>query len=174
LKETFGGNGRTCSTCHSEDVVDVTDVKHGACAACHSGPMLNESNQFAELAFGIPRGTRFQTIGVSELNALGNPVHDYVFTGQECVQDADALGRGENGALLPRQLGEDARGRRCALRSVLQHHERARRSRSHPAGALAHATGPGGHRVVSEAAEVATRDGACRARRIDAAFASSR
>jgi len=63
-----------------EDVLDFTDLKHGACAACHSGPMLNESNQFAELAFGIPKGTRFQTIGVSELNAAHNPVHDYVFT----------------------------------------------------------------------------------------------
>jgi cytochrome c peroxidase len=66
-----------------EDVVDVVDFKHGACAACHSGPMLNETNEFAQLAFGIPKGTRFQSIGVSEINALQNPVHDYVFTNQD-------------------------------------------------------------------------------------------
>ena len=57
-----------------EDVVDFSDLKHGACAACHSGPMLNETNQFAELAFGVPKGTRFQTIGVSEINVAQNPV----------------------------------------------------------------------------------------------------
>ena len=62
-----------------EDVVDFQDFKHGACAACHSGPMLNETNQFAELAFGIPRGTRFGSVGVSEVNAAGNPVHEFVF-----------------------------------------------------------------------------------------------
>jgi hypothetical protein len=63
-----------------EDVVDIFDFKHGSCAACHSGPMLNESNFYGLLLFGIPMGTRFQTIGVSELNAANNPVHDYVFT----------------------------------------------------------------------------------------------
>lgn len=63
-----------------EDVVDFQDFKHGACAACHSGPMLNEANQFAELAFGVPKGTRFQSIAVSELNVAGNPVHEFVFT----------------------------------------------------------------------------------------------
>jgi cytochrome c peroxidase len=66
-----------------EDTVDFVDFKHGACAACHSGPLLNESNLFAELAFGIPRGNRFQSIGVSELNVAHNPVHDYVFTNSD-------------------------------------------------------------------------------------------
>ena len=63
-----------------EDVVDFVDFKHGACAACHSGPMLNESNDFAQIVFGLPKGSRFQTVGVSELNAAQNPVHEYVFT----------------------------------------------------------------------------------------------
>jgi cytochrome c peroxidase len=62
-----------------EDVVDVVDLKHGACAGCHAGPMLNETNLFGQLAFGVPKGTRFQSIGVSELNAAGNPVHEYIF-----------------------------------------------------------------------------------------------
>jgi cytochrome c peroxidase len=69
-----------------EDVVDFADLKHGACAACHSGPMLNETNDFAQIALGIPKGTRFQTIGVSELNAAHNPVHDYVFTSADGSQ----------------------------------------------------------------------------------------
>jgi cytochrome c peroxidase len=51
------------------------DSKPGNCAACHSGPMLNETNEFEP--FG--RGQRFRSIGVSELNAAGNPVMDFVF-----------------------------------------------------------------------------------------------
>ena len=62
-----------------EDVVDFVDPKHGLCAGCHAGPMLNETNLFAQIAFGIPVGTRFQDILVSELNAAGNPVREYVF-----------------------------------------------------------------------------------------------
>ena len=63
-----------------EDVVDFTDLKHGACAACHSGPMLNETNAFLQAIAGVPPHTRFQSILVSELNALQNPVHEFVFT----------------------------------------------------------------------------------------------
>lgn len=63
-----------------EDVVDFQDFKHGACAACHAGPMLNETNLFSQLAFNVPVGTRFGSIGVSEINAAQNPVHEFVFT----------------------------------------------------------------------------------------------
>jgi len=52
--------------------------KAGACAACHSGPMLNETNQFLPVP-PVGRGRRFQSVLVSELNAAGNPVHDFVF-----------------------------------------------------------------------------------------------
>jgi len=52
--------------------------KTGACAACHSGPMLNETNQFLPVP-PVGRGRRFQSVLVSELNAAGNPVHDFVF-----------------------------------------------------------------------------------------------
>jgi len=62
-----------------EDVVDFSDLKHGACAACHSGPMLNETNQFAELVFGVPKGTRFQSIGISEVNSGQNLVRVFLF-----------------------------------------------------------------------------------------------
>jgi hypothetical protein len=62
-----------------EDEVDFVDLKHGACAGCHAGPMLNETNLFGQLAFGVPVGTRFQDILVSELNVAGNPLREYVF-----------------------------------------------------------------------------------------------
>jgi cytochrome c peroxidase len=62
-----------------EDVVDFVDLRHGSCAACHAGPMLNQTNLFTFLAFGIPVGTRFQDILVSELNVAGNPVQEFIF-----------------------------------------------------------------------------------------------
>jgi cytochrome c peroxidase len=54
-----------------EDVqLDPSDPKHGICAVCHSGPMLNETNQFIQAPpFG--RGGRFQSILVSEFNSVG-------------------------------------------------------------------------------------------------------
>lgn len=51
------------------------DSKPGNCGVCHSGPMLNETNEFDP--FG--RGGRFRSILVAELNAAGNPVMDFVF-----------------------------------------------------------------------------------------------
>jgi cytochrome c peroxidase len=66
-----------------EDVADFGDAKHGACAACHAGPMLNQTNEFLELIVGVPRGTRFQSILVSELNALQNPLREFIFTNQD-------------------------------------------------------------------------------------------
>ncbi len=59
-----------------EDVpLGTGNSKPGNCAVCHSGPMLNETNEFDP--FG--RGERFRSILVSELNAAGNPVMDFVF-----------------------------------------------------------------------------------------------
>lgn len=55
--------------------------RKGLCAICHSGPMLNESNGFNPLPvppFFVPKGTRFQSVLVSELNFANNPVHDFV------------------------------------------------------------------------------------------------
>ncbi|MEY2930469.1 MAG: hypothetical protein RL033_1218, partial [Pseudomonadota bacterium] len=52
--------------------------KDGVCAGCHSGPMLDRTNQFLPLP--IPIGSRFQSAGVSELNEMGNPVREFVFT----------------------------------------------------------------------------------------------
>jgi cytochrome c peroxidase len=61
------------------DVPLEGDFKSGLCANCHSGPMLNETNEFAPFP-PFARGGRFQTVGVSEMNVAGNPVHDFVFT----------------------------------------------------------------------------------------------
>jgi cytochrome c peroxidase len=62
-----------------EDVIDLRDGKHGLCASCHSGPMLNQTNRLLRLLFGVPPGTRFQSVLVSELNTAGNPVQRFVF-----------------------------------------------------------------------------------------------
>jgi cytochrome c peroxidase len=61
--------------------VTPPNFKPGACAACHSGPLMNQTNQF--LPVPIPPGSRFQSVLVSELNAAGNPVMTFVFRNQE-------------------------------------------------------------------------------------------
>jgi len=63
-----------------EDVTDLADFKHGACAACHSGPMLNATNSLLFTVAKVPVHTRFQSVRVSETNEARNPVHEYVFT----------------------------------------------------------------------------------------------
>jgi cytochrome c peroxidase len=60
------------------DVPPEGDFKSGLCAGCHSGPMLNETNEFIP-APPFKRGGRFQSIGVSEFNVAGNPVYEFVF-----------------------------------------------------------------------------------------------
>ena len=53
------------------------DGKSGACAACHSGPMLNETDRF--LPVPVAAGTRFISVNVSEFNAAGNPLRQFLF-----------------------------------------------------------------------------------------------
>lgn len=60
-----------------EDVPVSFNSKPGHCAVCHSGPMLNETNRFLPLP--VPPGSRFQNVFVSEFNAAGNPVRDFIF-----------------------------------------------------------------------------------------------
>jgi cytochrome c peroxidase len=55
------------------------DFKNGICAHCHSGPMLNETNEFVPFP-PFRRGGRFATVGVSEMNIPGNPMHQFEFT----------------------------------------------------------------------------------------------
>jgi cytochrome c peroxidase len=61
-----------------EDKPFTGDSKPGICAICHSGPMLNETNEFIPVP-PFARGGRFQTVFVSEINAAGNPVLDFLF-----------------------------------------------------------------------------------------------
>lgn len=58
-----------------EDRVDPKNLKIGSCAICHSGPMLNQTNQF----FPLGAGVRMLSVGVSEFNQARNPVHAFVF-----------------------------------------------------------------------------------------------
>jgi cytochrome c peroxidase len=59
----------------------ASGFKPGLCAHCHSGPLLNQTNQFAKDFIGLPiePGTRFFGILVSEFNAASNPVREFVF-----------------------------------------------------------------------------------------------
>ncbi len=58
-------------------------LKPGLCAHCHSGPLLNTTNQFAAAFIPspapIPAGQRFLSVGVSEFNAANNPVREFIF-----------------------------------------------------------------------------------------------
>jgi hypothetical protein len=66
-----------------EDVPpDPTDgFKPGLCSHCHSGPLLNQTNEFAPLFIGvpIPTGTRFSNVAVSFFNQASNPVRHFIF-----------------------------------------------------------------------------------------------
>jgi cytochrome c peroxidase len=57
--------------------VEPDASKRGLCATCHSGPMLNETNQFQGPQF--QRGGRFQDVLVSEFNAAGHPMMAFNF-----------------------------------------------------------------------------------------------
>jgi len=83
-----------------EDVPpDPSDgFKPGLCAHCHSGPLLNKTNEFADDFIGlpIPAGQRFSNVGVSEFNTANNPKHTFVFnkgTPQEAQIESPDLGR---------------------------------------------------------------------------------
>ena len=54
--------------------------KRGTCALCHSGPLLNTSNEFTTAATGAPPGWRAFDIGVSSRNLLNNPVYTFAVT----------------------------------------------------------------------------------------------
>ena len=58
-------------------------LKPGLCAHCHSGALLNTTNEFAAAFIPspapIPAGQRFLSVGVSEFNAALNPVREFIF-----------------------------------------------------------------------------------------------
>jgi cytochrome c peroxidase len=49
---------------------------HGFCGSCHSGPMLDTTNQFNPVQ---PAGLHFSTALISELNVRGLPARTYLF-----------------------------------------------------------------------------------------------
>jgi cytochrome c peroxidase len=62
------------------DVAWNPPSKKGVCALCHSGPMLNTSNQFTTDATGAPPGWRAFDILVSARNVPNNPVRTFAVT----------------------------------------------------------------------------------------------
>lgn len=58
-------------------------LKAGLCSHCHSGPLMNTTNEFAAAFIPspapVPAGQRFISVGVSEFNAAGNPARVFVF-----------------------------------------------------------------------------------------------
>jgi cytochrome c peroxidase len=68
-----------------EDVPpDITQgLKPGLCSHCHSGPLLNTTNEFAQFFIPspapIPAGQRFLSVGVSEFNDAANLPREFVF-----------------------------------------------------------------------------------------------
>jgi cytochrome c peroxidase len=58
-------------------------LKPGLCSHCHSGPLLNQTNEFADdfILLPIPAGQRFLNVGVTEFNTAGNPVREFIFNG---------------------------------------------------------------------------------------------
>jgi cytochrome c peroxidase len=65
-----------------EDVPpNPADFRPGLCAACHSGTLMNQTNEFASQFLGFPvrTGTRFQNILVSEFNDAAHPVREFIF-----------------------------------------------------------------------------------------------
>jgi hypothetical protein len=60
------------------DTPSAPGQKQGACAFCHSGPMLNAANQFAFPDFRSPPGAKFNTARVAETNSLGNPTFTFL------------------------------------------------------------------------------------------------
>jgi cytochrome c peroxidase len=62
------------------DAPFVAGGKAGSCAFCHSGPLLNQTSaSFVQATNGlVPAGTRFQSVAVSEVNEIGNPVQQFI------------------------------------------------------------------------------------------------
>jgi cytochrome c peroxidase len=59
----------------------------GLCAMCHSGPMLDVSNEF-NIFLPIP-GLRFFGVSVSERNKLNLPTHEFIIDGTDRIVSPD-------------------------------------------------------------------------------------
>jgi len=64
----------------------------GLCSHCHSGLLLNQTNEFAPAFAGgavIPTGTRFFNILVASFNDANNPVYDFIFDEMTHISSPD-------------------------------------------------------------------------------------
>jgi cytochrome c peroxidase len=71
-----------------DDVPITPGSTRGICAMCHSGPMLDVSNEFNIFVPGVP-GLRFFGVGVTERNKLNLPVHEFVVDGVDRIVTPD-------------------------------------------------------------------------------------
>jgi cytochrome c peroxidase len=70
-----------------DDVPITPGSTRGLCAMCHSGPMLDVSNEF-NIFLPIP-GLRFFGVSVSERNKLNLPTHEFIIDGSERIVSPD-------------------------------------------------------------------------------------
>ena len=77
-----------------DDVPVTPGSTRGLCAMCHSGPMLDVSNQFNFFLPDVP-GRRFFGAGVSERNKLNLPTYEFIVDGVDRIVTPDP------GACLP-------------------------------------------------------------------------
>ena len=84
-------NGVTASEKRGRAMFDNVPITPGStrglCAMCHSGPMLDVSNEF-NIFLPVP-GVRFFGVGVSERNKLNLPTHEFVLDGVERIVSPD-------------------------------------------------------------------------------------
>jgi cytochrome c peroxidase len=71
-----------------DDVPITPGSTRGLCAMCHSGPMLDVSNEFNIFVPGVP-GLRFFGVGVTERNKLNRPVYEFVVDGVDSIVTPD-------------------------------------------------------------------------------------
>ena len=71
-----------------DDVPITPGSTRGLCAMCHSGPMLDVSNEFNIFLPDLP-GLRFFGVGVSERNPLNLPTHEFIVDGIDRIVTPD-------------------------------------------------------------------------------------
>ena len=71
-----------------DDVPITPGSTRGLCAMCHSGPMLDVSNEFNVFLPGLP-GLRFFGVGVTERNKLNLPTYEFILDGTERIVTPD-------------------------------------------------------------------------------------
>jgi cytochrome c peroxidase len=84
-------NGVTASEKRGRAMFDDVPISSGStrglCAMCHSGPMLDVSNEF-NIFLPIP-GLRFFGVSVSERNKLNLPTHEFIIDGTDTIVTPD-------------------------------------------------------------------------------------